>query len=156
MIAAMDLQGTINSIGVALTLLGLIWIAAVKMTRLEVKVDTMWGMLLKRAVVEGVHMGMMAVNSPIRLINNSGAILEHMQDELRKFYIENCSDCSESAAALLIEKEFGSRLAKDVCIPNKISMGVCILIALSMARGGVPLTEILDTNLPPQMPSKIP
>lgn len=143
-----DLQSNINSIGLVLTILSLIWFAAVKMTRVEVKVDTMWGMLLKRAVVEGVHMGLMEVNSPIRLINNSGQILQHMEGELREFYIKNCSNCSESTAALLIEKEFGSRLAQDVCIPNKISMGVCILIALSMARGGKPLTEILDTNLP--------
>lgn len=115
---------------------------------LKVKVDTMWDMLLKRAVVEAVSRGLAEVHSPMRLINNSGEMLAHMADEIRVFYREKCQDMGESKAALAIEKEFGTRLAKEVCIPNNISFGICIIIALAVAKGDESLTEILDHTLP--------
>lgn len=142
-----DIHSTLNSIGTFVALLGILWIAAVKMTRLEVKVDTMWSMLLKRAVVEGVHRGVLEADSPVRLINNSGAMLEHMVVDLRSFYNQNCKNLSEPDAILQIEKAFGTRLAKEVCIPNNISFGICILIALAVAKNQDTLTEILDDNL---------
>lgn len=138
----------LNSVGTLLALVGVLWVAAVKMTRLEVKVDTMWSMLLKRAVVEGVSLGLMEVHSPIRLVNNSGKILESMSEELQKFYIEKCKGLDEAHSALEIEREFGARLVKDICIPNNISFGVCILIALAIAKNEDTLVEILDDNLP--------
>lgn len=132
--------------GLIVTLLGLLWVHAVKMTRLEVKVETMWGMLLKRAVVEGVHQGLMEVHSPVRLINNSGEMLAAMAPEIKEFYKTKCSGMSESDAALAIEKQFGTRLAEDICIPNNISFGICLIIALAIAKGQS-LNEILDRNL---------
>jgi hypothetical protein len=143
-----ELHATINSIASGIAILGVLWIAAVKLTRLEVKVETMWGMLLKRAIVEGVSQSLMEVHSPVRLINNSGEMLIHMADEIREFYKKNCQGMSESAAALAIEKEFGSRLVTEVCIPNNISFGICLIIALSVAKGDESLTEILDNALP--------
>jgi hypothetical protein len=124
-----------------------VWWAAVKITKLEVKVEIVWGMLMKRAAVEGVHQGLMEVRSPIRLANNSGALLEHMAPDIIAFYEKNCKKMSESAAALAIEQEFGTRLAKEVCIPNKISFGICIIIALAVAKGE-PLSQILDSAIP--------
>jgi len=114
---------------------------------LKVKTDTMWDMLLKRAVVEAVTRGLAEVHSPIRLINDSGDMLVHMADEIRAFYAAECQGMSESRAALALERQFGTRLAKEVCIPNNISFGICLIIALAIARGE-PLTEILDNALP--------
>lgn len=142
------LHQIINSIVAGMSLITVLWLAAVKITKMEVKVDTLWGMLLKRGVVEGVQKGLMTVNSPVRLVNNSGLMLESMADELREFYATKCKGKNESDAALAIEGQFGSRLALEVCIPNKISLGVCILIALAVAKGCLSLTEILDINLP--------
>lgn len=149
-----DIHSYLNSISILIGFLGLLWLAAVKTTRIEVKVDIMWGMFLKRAVVEGVHKGVLEVNSPIRLINNSGEMLSHMADELRTFYEKNCQKCNEAETALKLEKEFGSRLAKEVCIPNGISFGICIIIAVAVAKNQQTLTEILDTNLPKSKPKK--
>lgn len=142
-----ELHSILNSIAVGLSLLGILWLAAVKITRLEVKVDTMWGMLLKRAVVEGVHAGLMEVNSPIRLVNNSGAMLAHMAGELRVFYQEKCKGLSEPDATMKIEEKFGDRLAKEICIPNGISFGACIIMALMIAKNVETLTEIIDYTL---------
>jgi len=143
-----ELHAIINSITSAAGILGVIWLAAVKVTRIEVKVDTMWGMLLKRAVVEGVHTGLMELKSPVKLVNDSGRMLEAMADDLRVFYRAKCVGLDEPVAALMIEKEFGTRLATEICIPNNISMGVCIIIALAVAKDSETLTEILDDKLP--------
>lgn len=143
-----EMHAWLNSFSVFVTLLSLIWFAAVKHTRIEVKVDTMWGMLLKRAVVDGVHAGLMEVHSPIRLVNDSGKMLEHMACELREFYQVKCKGLNETEAALAIENEYGARLAKEICIPNGISFGICIIIALMIAKDVDSLTEILDQNLP--------
>lgn len=138
---------TVALIGLAITILGIVWYGAVKITKLEVKVDTIWSMFLKRGVVEGVTNSLLSVNSPIRLINNSGKLLESMAGELREFHEKNCKGKSEADTALAIEKEFGSRLVKEICIPNKISFGVCILIAVAIAKNVETLTEILDHNV---------
>lgn len=138
---------TVSLIGLALSILGIVWFGATKLTRLEVKVDTIWGMFLKRGVVEGVTNSLLAVNSPIRLINNSGKLLESMAPELQAFYEKNCKGKSEADIAIAIEKEFGTRLVTEICIPNKISFGVCILIAVAIAKNVETLTEILDHNV---------
>lgn len=142
-----DLHSYLNSLGVVLSLLGLLWLLAVKMTKLEVKVDTMWGMLLKRAIVEGVSLGVMEVHSPVRLINHSADMLDAMAQELRDCYQKRWSKLGEKELALAIESEFGTRLVKDVCIPNQISFGVCIIIAVAVAKNIDSLAEILDENL---------
>lgn len=142
-----DLHALINSVLAGISLIGVIYAVAVKMTRLEVKVDVIWGTLLKRALVDGVANKLMEVNSPIRLVNNSGELLAHMAPELQAFYRDKCKGLDEKAAAAEIEKVFGDRLIKEVCIPNNISNLVCILIALAVAKNTGSLTEILDANL---------
>lgn len=143
-----ELQQNLNSVGILLTIigtvLGFIWITATKLTRLEVKVETMWGFLIKRAVVEGVLGDHMETHSPVRLINNSGSMLEHMAEEIHKRYLEKWQKLTEAEIGLEIEKEFGNRLVKEVCIPNGIGFGVCLVIAIAAAKGTETLSEILD------------
>lgn len=143
-----EVHQVINSVLGVVSLLTVLWLSAVKITKLEVKVDTMWGMLLKRAVVEGVQLGVLGVNSPVRLINHSGAMLEVMAGELREIYEKEWKNLSEEQIALEIEKKFGDRLVKEVCIPNNISYGVCLLIATAIAKNTETLEEILARNLP--------
>lgn len=131
-----------------MALLAILWVAAVKLTRLEVKVETMWGFLMKRAVVEGVERGMLAVNSPVRLEPHSAEMFEHLSEDLREFGKEFRS--KEVDLALEIEKKFGDRLLHEICIPNKLSFGVCLIIATAIAKGGHTLTEILDENKIPK------
>ncbi len=134
----------INSCGVGLTFLAVLWIAAVKITRLEVKVDTMWGFLMKRAVVEGLDRGMLTVNSPVRLEPHSADMFVHMADDLKEFGTAHKS-LKEADLALAIEKQFGDRLVHEICVPNNISFGVCLLIATAIAKNdGHTLTQVLD------------
>lgn len=141
----MELHSILNSVGTGIALLSILWIAAVKITRLEVKVETMWGFLMKRAIIEGIDRGLMTVNSPVRLEPHSSEMLIHLAEELREFKKKN-SNLREADLALEIEKQFGDRLVHEVCIPNSISFGVCLLIATAVANNAHTLTEILDEN----------
>lgn len=115
-----------------------------ELTELRVKVDTMWSFLTKRGVVEGVNAGLLSVNSPVRLTPESATIMQSMEPELREFRQQECPDCDEKTLMLAIERKFGTRLVQDVCIPNNIAFGVCLIIATAIAKGGHTLTEILD------------
>jgi hypothetical protein len=150
----MELHSILNSVGTGIALLSILWLTAVKITRLEVKVETMWGFLMKRAVIEGIDRGLMTVNSPVRLEPHSSEMFVHLADELRGFRAKN-SRLGEADLALAIEKQFGDRLVHEVCIPNNISFGVCLLIATAVAKGEHTLTEILDEyRIPQKQPSE--
>src|SRR5690242_2536744 len=96
-----DIHSWVNSFGIVLTLLlsiFLAWRAAsrghereiaemkIESAAVKVKVDTMWGFLMKRAVVEGVDKGLMTMNSPVRLEPHSAELFIHLADELHEFY----------------------------------------------------------------------
>lgn len=123
-----------------------------EIAEIKVKVETMWNFLLKRGVAEGVNNGMLTMNSPVRLTPESARVMEHLAPELRAFRDDKFPALDEKQLALEIEKEFGDRLVKEVCVPNNISYGVCLLIATAVARGGHPLTEILDEYKVPKTP----
>ncbi len=139
----MELHSWINSLASGLAVLGVLWLAAVKITRLEVKVDTMWAIAMKRALAEGIEAGLIKMNSPVRLEAHSQELFAHLADELEEFGKKN-SKLTESNLMLEIEREFGQRLLREVCLPNKLPFGVCLLIATAIAKGGHTLTEILD------------
>jgi hypothetical protein len=148
----MDTHAWINTVGVLLTLTVTIYLATRgsmrrnerEIAEIKVKVETMWNFLLKRGVAEGVNNGMLTMNSPVRLTAESAQVMEHLAGELQEFRNTKFPDADEKTLALRIEEEFGDRLVKEVCVPNNISYGVCLLIATAVAKGGHTLTEILD------------
>lgn len=153
----MDAHAWINTSGILLSL-GVTLLIAFRsnlrvnereIAEIKIKVETMWNFLLKRGAAEGVNNGMLTFNSPLRLTPESAAVMEHMAAELRAFRDQKFPAADEKLLALEIEKQFGDRLVKEVCIPNNISYGVCLLVATAVAKGGQPLTEILDEyNIP--------
>jgi hypothetical protein len=140
----MELHSYLNTLGIVASLLGVFWLAAVKITRLEVKVDTMWLFLIKRSIVEGVETGFLRSNSPVRLEPHSVKPFIHLAGELKAFASKQRS-LKEPELMLAIEREFGSRLIHEVCIPNRLTFGLCLLLATAVAKDmDHTLTELLD------------
>ena len=54
-----------------LSLLGVVWISAVRITSLQVKVDTIWSFLMKRALSEALVQGVATHNSPVRVTDEA-------------------------------------------------------------------------------------
>lgn len=106
-----------------------------KITTIEVKVNTMWHFLMRRGEAEAVHKGWATMNSPIVVNQDAKELLAPMAEELRAFYEKN-QKVTDFELALAIEKQFGERLAKEICIPNGFSLGACLVIAVSVAKDG--------------------
>lgn len=157
----MDAHAWINTAAIFITLGVTIFFASRgnlriqerEIAEIKIKVETMWNFLLKRGAAEGVNNGMLTMNSPLRLTPESAKVMEHMEAELRAFRDDKFPDADEKRLAMEIENKFGDRLVKEVCIPNNISYGVCLLIATAVARGGHALTEILDEYKVPNPPN---
>ena len=57
-----------------------------------------------------------------------------MAPEIRKFYAKLGRRLSENDLALEIERRWGDRIVKEICIPNNMSRGECLVLALHAAR----------------------
>lgn len=142
----MDLNtlGIIASIAVgAVTVLGATVAAIAKMysigsrqAKLEVKVDTMWDFLMKRALSEAVSKNIASMNSPAVVSDEAKGWFAALADALKEFYRTNLVNRPDTDAMLEIEKHFSDRILKEVCIPRGLHAGECLLIALSVARDG--------------------
>lgn len=107
-----------------------------KLAKLEVKVDTMWGFIMRRATAEAVSKDLGTMNSPL-IINQAAADkLDVIRDDLRAFFAGlKKPNINDSELGLLIEKNFGEILLTKICIPNDWNQGACLLVAMAVARG---------------------
>jgi len=119
------------------SLLSVVYLAGVKITRLEVKVNTLWTFLMRRALLEGSNKGHLIWESPARVNLDPKIILYFgsMVDELRAFYKTiRHGKLSDLDLCMLIEQQWGARIIKKVCAPLGLQEGSCLLIALAVAR----------------------
>jgi hypothetical protein len=144
----------INTALTSLSMLGLLGMAF-HVGRYTERVNTMWQSFLTRSVAEGVKHGMLEVHSPVRLVNDSGKKLESMAPELRELYRQN-KKATEQDLSLLIQRQYGARLLQDICLPNDIPYGVCLIVAVSVAKGEQSLTQILDDQHIPKKKAESP
>lgn len=114
-----------------------------KLTELEVKVETMWLFHLRRGMAEAVDKGVGTLNSPLVLNEKARQMFGPFGGELEVFYSGLDRTLSDSELALEIERKFGDRILKEVCLPNDMKYGACLLIAVSLAKQGskIDLTE---------------
>lgn len=118
----------------------------VTLAKIEVKVDTMWDFTLRRGWGELVEKGQARMNSPLVLNADARAWMATMSTELRAFYARLGRRMSDRELAIEIERKYGDEILKKVCIPNGISAGACLIIALEVAR------EVIDEEKPTTTP----
>lgn len=105
-----------------------------KFGQLATKVDTMWEFQMRRAVSEGVKQGVLRRNSPIALDENAKQWMSGLAGQLRTFYARQGRRLTEADLALEIERRFGDRILHEVCIPNGLFQGSCLVIAMQIAK----------------------
>ena len=116
-----------------LSILSVIYFGAVKIAKLEVKVDTMWDFQMRRAFSEAVTTGVGTMNSPLKFDEQVRSTLDPLKAELQDFYkIHETTQLMDFI--IMLENNFGDRILKDVCIPLGLSHGACLLIALAVAK----------------------
>lgn len=119
----------------ALSLVGLTYIGTWRLGRMELKVDTMWDFLLRRAQSEAVQKGFATMNSPMIIQDHAFDIMAPVAAQLRSFYASFSNPPDDSELALLIEREFGDKILHEVCVPHGLLMGACLPVAIAVAKG---------------------
>jgi hypothetical protein len=118
-----------------LSLLGTFAYISSRLAKLELKVDTLWEFQMRRALSEALNKGVLAQNSPVRITDRARAwFSDALKTALGDFYREGGYRLGETELAQAIERAFGDRLAREICIPNNLDSGSCILAAIELAR----------------------
>jgi hypothetical protein len=53
-----------------------------------------------------------------------------------QLYCRGLPPLPETAVAMAIEQKFGDRLLTEICIPNEMTMGACLIVLLALLQGG--------------------
>jgi len=115
-------------------LIGLFYVGAWKMGRIELKVDTMWEFQLRRGIAEGVSKGVLKKNSPISLTEMAEEAIEPLKKELLDFFESLGRRLTDIELAIEIERHFGDKIIDTICIPLGINEGTCLVIALNTVK----------------------
>ena len=133
--AATLIGAIIGALTGIVSIASVVYLAGTKLAALEVKVDTIWDFIIRRAMSEAVFKGIGVINSPLKITPAAYKMMTYFEPELRTFYQQHGQGLQDRQFLFEIERRFGERLVKDVCIPNGLLMGACLLIALSVAKG---------------------
>lgn len=117
-----------------LSFLGAVHLNGTRSAKIEVKVDTMWDFLMRRALSEGLEKGVLKVNSPVVISDEAKKWMAGMAIELQQFYRKLGRNLTDRELAYEIERRFGDEILKKVCIPNGLYSGACLLIAMEVAK----------------------
>lgn len=101
---------------------------------MEVKIDTLWDFQMRRGAGELVQKGHASMNSPIVLNDEAKKWMHELAEELRSFYSRMGRHLSDRDLAIEIERKYGDDIMRKVCIPNGISEGACLIIAMEVAK----------------------
>ena len=128
-----------NSMSSVIALLGVIFLTAFKIPAMEVKIDTVWKFLMKRALSEALVQGVATRNSPVRVTDEAKRWMRDLLPAIREFYATlGRQNITDEELALEIEGRFGDLILHEVCIPHGLYMGACLLIAIQAVKEASP------------------
>jgi hypothetical protein len=125
-----------NYLGAVLMALGLaasffiwLWQVASQQAILKLKVETLWAFLFRRGVIEGFQKGWLKENSPMDLTDEANKAMAVIEPDLKIWYKQAGQLLGDMELLQQIEFKFGKRIMLEVCKPNLISNGVCLVAA---------------------------
>lgn len=113
--------------------------------RNTVKVEAVWGMLMRRAVAEAVNEGLADMNSPLAFKPKAIEALLPLKERLTD-WAQRRKHLNQRDFLLALESDFGDALLTSFCIPLRVEYGSCLLAAMQVALN-VPRLD-LDLALP--------
>lgn len=107
-----------------------------QLSAITVKVDTMWDFMMDRAKVEATLRGLMKHESPLTLTPEGRRIIEPLLPEVTEFCHNhpNLNQMTEDELEIELAHTFRQRLLEEVCEPNGIYMGACIVMLMEALR----------------------
>jgi len=105
-----------------------------KFSKLQERVDLMWDFLMRRAMSLAITNGYGEVNSPFKINTKSEKLFANLKDELQAFYTSTGKNMTDGELMLEIEKQWGNKILKEICIPHNMTDGECLVIAAAIAK----------------------
>ena len=105
-----------------------------KFESLENKLDTVWDYLINRAETEFLIKGLGTINSPYLITDEVRSWYDPISKELKNFYTKVGINLTAQELFVMIHKEFGDWITKNICVPHKLESGSCILAAIAVAK----------------------
>ena len=105
-----------------------------RLGRIELKVDTMWEFLMRRAKLEGLRSGLMEEHSALFLSNELKAAFAPLMEHLRAFYTSKGQRLSDLDLMLALERNFGEEIVEKICKPLNVTNGACLVGAVKLLR----------------------
>ncbi len=98
------------------------------------KADAIWDFLMRRALAAAVQEGWGTINSPFKPTEQARKLFAKLAPELRDYYAKFGRRLTDNQIMFEIEKRWGDKIVKDICIPNNMNKGECLIIALFEAK----------------------
>jgi hypothetical protein len=123
------------------TLGGGIYVAGWRLGRLELKADTAWNFIVRRALMEAKYRGVVRENSPLTLSAEAREAYAPIAGQLRDFYAKAGHRLNDIELYAEIERRFADRLVTEICPKLGLLAGGCLVLAAAVAKeplAGVP------------------
>jgi hypothetical protein len=108
--------------------------ASRRLARLELKTDTMWDFIMHRALAEVIRKNYGMENSPLKIADHIRSSYGPLADDLRNFFKKAGRQMTDRELFIEIQTQFGERIFREVCMPQGMEMGACVLVACEIAR----------------------
>jgi hypothetical protein len=122
------------------TLVAMVFGVVARLSKAEVKIETMWDIHMRNAVMSAVNKGAATLNSPLTIEVDAQGWCDSMKDDLQAFYASLPKPISDRDLILKICTKFANRMLHEVCMPNGAMEGVCLLVAASVAKNDPVIT----------------
>lgn len=106
---------------------------AIRNGKTELKVDTMWGFLIRRMKMEALQDGAGTYNSPFEITEDSLKPFQHLRGKLSAIYCKSKNKTSEIGLMSEIESSLHADL-EDICVAHKFHPGRCLLACVELAK----------------------
>lgn len=131
---------TYEEIGVVVAIVtGLLSVGAIayssvhRTAQIELKLDIIWSYIMERGMASMIANNLGTLNSPLVISDDVIAWFAPMEKELKALYKKH-SKLDDYKLGFEIQKSFGERMLKEICIPHKVTNGECLLIAVAVAK----------------------
>lgn len=130
--------------GMWVAIVGLVFAIAAGFTKviyriggLELKINTVWDFLMRRAEVELVNRGWGTKHSPVKLTVTVFESILPLISNIITFYAklkEDRPNIADRDIFIAIEQRFGEQLVEQICIPMNVQLGACVVAVMESCK----------------------
>jgi hypothetical protein len=125
---------TIAFIGLTLTVGAALWNFSTRLARIELKANTAWEFLVRRAFGEAVNDEIVKTKSEFHLADDARGLYGPIALDLEKFWKDEGHGLAPVPLFIAVEQRWGEWLLHNICIPRKLSQGACVIGAIEFMK----------------------